>query len=208
MSEIIQSVDDLSAYLITSDSSISSSKVRGLIIVPGGGGKTTMIQILQEMSIPCADIDTYWDETEEKERVQQLTATWIEACEKNDSFQRHQIEDEYVLLKARLSKTKWSIENTFDLLFVQTYRQASILMTHDTCITLNLLPTARLHHQNLYQRSVDHHPPKDMDVCQRQWQENDQQFPHIFYDNYEEFQRLVHLFHQYILRMRINTNPE
>lgn len=203
MSEIIESIDDLSPYVITSN---SSSKLRGLIIIPGGGGKTSTIKILH--GIPCADIDTYWDEREEKQRVEELTRTWITACEKNDSLQRQQIEDEYVLLKAQLSKSKWSIEKTFDLLFVQTFRQASLLMTNDPCIALNLLPTGRLHHQNLYQRSVDHHPPKDMNVCQRQWQENVQYSPHIFYDNYEDLQRLINLFHQYLLRMRNKNNPK
>ena len=166
-SNTIKTLDDLHAFSISFHSSVASSKLRGIAIVPGGGGKSTIIKIFEELSISCADIDTYWDVEQEKDRIEQMTMNWKEACEKNDSIHRQQIENEYVLLKARLSKSKWSNETIFDLLFVQTYEQASILLTNDTCIALNLLPTARLHHENLYRRSPNEHPPQDLDVCQR-----------------------------------------
>lgn len=200
VSETIKTSDDLREFLINYHSSIGSSKVRGIVIVPGGGGKSTIVKILEEKSIPCADIDTYWDVEQEKDRVAQMTTNWIKACKANDSIQRQQIENEYVLLKAQLSKSKWSNETTFDLLFVQTYEQASILLTNNICLALNLLPTVRLHHENLNKRSMN-----DFDVCQRQWQENHQQIPHIIYDTHLEFARLVHLFHHLIISFPSST---
>jgi hypothetical protein len=202
-SDTVKTIDDLNPFLITSDRRVVSSKVRGLVIVPGGGGKTTIIKDLQETIIACSDIDDYWEQQLEKDKVQQLTSDWNEACTKNDLLRRRQIEDEYVLLKAKLSKTKWLTEQTFDLLFIQTYEQASILMDDDNCIAINLLPTAGLHHENLYKRAIDQHPPKDFDVCQRQWQENYKRYPHILYNDFNEFHRLVFLFHQFILAKRM-----
>jgi len=204
-SNSIEIIDNLESFLIVSGSRELSSKVRGLVIVPGGGGKSTIIQNLQQTIVACTDIDEYWDQDQQKAKVQQLTIDWNEACNKNDFIQRQQIEDEYVLLKAKLSKTKWFNETKFNLLFVQTYGQASILMDNNTSIALNLLPTARLHHENLYKRAANQHPPKDFDVCQRQWQENYERYPHILYDDFNEFSRLVILFHQFILSKNINN---
>ena len=201
-SHIIKDIDDLNLFLIASDPRVLSSKVRGLVIVPGGGGKTTIIKSFQETIFPFSDIDDYWDQQQEKDKIQQLTADWNETCKKNELIRRQQIEDEYVLLKAELSKTKWLSESTTDLLFVQTYGQASILMANNTCVALNLLPTARLHHENLYKRAANQHPPSDLDVCQHQWQENHEQYPQILYDDFNEFRRLVILFHQFLLVTR------
>ena len=105
--------------------------MRGLVIVPGGGGKSTIIKSLQETIVTCSDIDDYWDQQQERDKVQQLTVNWNGACKTDDLIRRQQIEDEYVLLKATLSKRKWLSESRFDLLFVQTYGQAAILMDND-----------------------------------------------------------------------------
>jgi hypothetical protein len=204
-SNSIEIIDNLESFLIVSGSRELSSKVRGLVIVPGGGGKSTIIQNLQQTIVACTDIDEYWDQDQQKAKVQQLTIDWNEACNKNDFIQRQQIEDEYVLLKAKLSKTKWFNETKFNLLFVQTYGQASILMDNNASIALNLLPTVRLHHQNLYKRAAHQHPPKHFDVCQRQWQENYERYPHSLYDDFNKFSRLVILFHQFILSKNINN---
>ena len=78
------------------------------------------------------------------------------------------------------------------------------ISNNDTCLALNLLPTARLHHENLYKRAANQHPPNDLNVCQRQWQENHERNPHILYDDFNEFHRLVILFHQIVLMRMTN----
>ncbi|CAF1333704.1 unnamed protein product [Rotaria sordida] len=201
-SDII-STEDLLSSIITNESETTNNKIRALIIVPGGGGKTTLVNCLQSTNINCADIDYYWDQEKEKEYINKLTFEWKNAClDIKNREKRHQIEDEYVLLKSILSKEKWSNEYMLDILFVQTFKQASLLMDK-TCFSLNLLPTIKLHHHNLNLRSSSiEHAPDDFDVCIRQWKENEQHKPYVLYDNFEEFQHIVSLFHQFVLSKR------
>ncbi|CAF1049085.1 unnamed protein product [Didymodactylos carnosus] len=191
----IQVLANLAPYVTCNDKISRNTRIRGLIIIPGGGGKTTLLSSLYT-KVACADIDDYWDQEQEQNRIQELTVDWKEACTNNNLTKRHQIEDEYVLLKAKLSKQKWSHDEMYDLLFVQTYAQASVLLD-ENCFALNLLPTARLHHSNLYRRAKSEHPPQDFDVCLTQWKENEL-YSHVLYDTFEQLEKIVTLFHQFI----------
>ncbi|CAF3300029.1 unnamed protein product [Rotaria sp. Silwood2] len=196
-------ITDLFPSVIHKESLSCSTRVRGLVVVPGGGGKTTLIDSLKFSNIHCADIDDYWDQQQEQETVRKLTSDWKDAClDVNNSFRRHLIEDHYVLLKARLCQQKWSKENQYDILFVQTCSQASLLMD-EKCLVLNLLPTAQLHHTNLYRRTASiENPPDDYDVCMRQWKENEKHCSYVLYDSYEQLRDMVILFHKLILSKR------
>ena len=156
----------------------------GLVIVPGGGGKTTLVEKLKASSICCADSDQYW-ETEkdrEEEKVTKMIREWQAACRDKDIQQRWESEDEFVLFKAEVCREKWSRDDLVDLLFIQTTSSSSILLTDDQCSSLNRLPTDAFHQENLHRR--------------RQWKENEEEKTCVLYGNFEEFERIVRLFHQ------------
>lgn len=174
----------------------------GLVIVPGGGGKTTLVEKLKASSIRCVDIDQYW-ETEkdrEEEKVRKMIREWQAACQDKDIQRRCEVEDEFVLFKAEVCREKWSRDDSIDLLFIQTTSQSSILLGDDRYSSLNLLPTDAFHRENLHRRSqsLSHSPADDWNVCRRQWKENEEEKTCVLYENFEEFERIVRLFHQMI----------
>ena len=174
----------------------------GLVIVPGGGGKTTLVEKLQASPIRCVDIDQYWETEKDKEdeKVTKMIREWQAACLDKDIQRRCELEDDFVLFKAELCREKWSRDDSLDLLFIQTTSQSSILLTDDRCSSLNLLPIDSFHQENLHRRSrsLSNSPPDDWNVCRRQWTENEREKTFVLYENFEEFERIVRLFHQMI----------
>lgn len=103
----INSIEDFVSFIITNETETINNRIRGLIIVPGGGGKTTLVNNLKSTNIQCTDIDHYWDQEKQKDYINKLTLEWQNAClDISNKIKRQQIEDEYVLLKSILSKDK------------------------------------------------------------------------------------------------------
>ena len=191
---------DLLPFIRSNPVKSCNRHIRGVIVVPGGGGKTTLVENRQSKDMVCVDIDQYWDQQQEPETIEKLVAEWKEACQDNQNrARRHQIEEQYVLLKARLCADKWSKEENARILFVQTPEQAAILLD-ENCYSMHLAPTDRLHRRNLLCRakarviSID-----DFDVCRRQWLRIQEQSTIISYDNFQELGDLLQLFHQFLL---------
>ena len=200
----IQKKEDLLQWIKVGQGEASNADRhrRGLIIVPGGGGKSTFVEKCRSSSISCADIDQYWQSEKEKEeeKLRKMIDEWQVACLNPENLQRRRaLEDEFVLLKAELCREKWSGEEVIDLLFIQTVSQSSILLTDPCCSSLNLLPTESFHEENLRRRSQGLvNPPDDYQVCRRQWTENEREKNYLLYENFEEFECIVRLFHQMI----------
>ena len=192
--------NDLLPFIRSNRVKSCNRHIRGVIVVPGGGGKTTLVESLQSSDTVCVDIDQYWDQQREPETIEKLVAEWKEACQDNrNQAKRHQIEEQYVLLKARLCEDKWSKEDNARILFVQTPEQATTLLD-ENCYSIHLAPTDRLHRRNLLCRAKARAIPiDDFDVCRRQWLKVQEQSTFIFYDNFQEFEDLLKLFHQFLL---------
>jgi hypothetical protein len=69
----VNSIEDLVSFIVTDETKTTNNRIRGLIIVPGGDGKTTLVNRLKSTNIKCADIDHYWDQEKQKEYVNKLT---------------------------------------------------------------------------------------------------------------------------------------
>lgn len=174
---------------------------RGLIVIPGGGGKTTLVEKYSSNEmIPLSDeIDQYWDKEENPQMIKDLVEEWNNARKDHSKGRkREEIEDEYVRCKAEYSRKKWSKEEKIRILFVQTVEQAQILLDH-RCFLLNLVPCDRLHRSNLLLRGASRPVPiDDYNVCRRQWIHLQEHSNFIFYENFSQLENLFQLFHQFI----------
>ena len=199
----IQSMQDLRCWLGSNGNERDEVRCRALVIIPGGGGKSSFVNGFQSKDVECADFDLYWNDQANEEKVKHLREEWAKI---SDGPRRRDIEDEYVLLKAHLSRDKWinDVKNNprLLLLFVQTIGQAEILADERT-FRINLLPADEFHQANLHRRRtlLGGNAPDDFQVCRRQWKENQEQV-HLVYENFDELNDFLRLLLEFLVTKR------
>ena len=140
---------------------MSQPGIAGMLLIPGGGGKTTL-----KSNFPAAlcDIDDFWDPSGHEELA--MTERYRLAINSGDLTAADGIVEECTLLKALRCRSH--CRKGRYLMLAQTPAQADILLGRQTATSDNVIravPSASLHEEKLASRGDS---KRVADLCRRQ----------------------------------------